>query len=411
MPVIEVRHPLVRHKIGLLREHDISTKKFRELTNELARLLTYEATADFPLEKTTVQCWSGPAEVERISGKKVTVVPILRAGLGMQEGVLDLIPSAKVSVVGLARNHETLQPENYFERFVGQLAERTAIIIDPMLATAGSMIATVDAAEGARLHRHPRAGAGGRAGGHRRARTRAPGRALLDGGDRQPPQRGRLHHPGPRRRRRQDLRDEMKAHVKAHGGQEFTNLNVKCLAHVMPAPSLAGMNKIPFVHRLRRLHGGVFAPLEVRRPFRLWMTGSLAVVMAASIPIRDVDDVERSGTMRVLRHSRLGVVETLQRLESAARNAGLSTLAVMPGARAVLVLASSVGGTPVLMEKADSAPTMPLGLLVRAGSAGGADILVASMAMRRVALAAPELPRAVADELGRLPILVDQALT
>ena len=143
MPVIEVTHPLVRHKVGLLREHDISTKKFRELTNELARLLTYEATADFPLEKTTVQCWSGPAEVERISGKKVTVVPILRAGLGMQAGVLDLIPSAKVSVVGLARNHETLQPENYFERFVGQLDERTAIIIDPMLATAGSMIATV----------------------------------------------------------------------------------------------------------------------------------------------------------------------------------------------------------------------------------------------------------------------------
>ncbi len=143
MPVIEVRHPLVRHKVGLLREHDISTKKFRELTNELARLLTYEATADFPLEAATVQCWSGAVEVERISGKKVTVVPILRAGLGMQEGVLDLIPNAKVSVVGLARNHETLQPENYFERFVGQLDERTAIIIDPMLATAGSMIATV----------------------------------------------------------------------------------------------------------------------------------------------------------------------------------------------------------------------------------------------------------------------------
>ena len=120
MPVIKVRHPLVRHKVGLLREHAISTKKFRELTNELARLLTYEATADFPLERTTVQCWSGPVEVERISGKKVTVVPILRAGLGMQEGVLDLIPSAKVSVVGLSRNHETLMPEHYFERFVGR---------------------------------------------------------------------------------------------------------------------------------------------------------------------------------------------------------------------------------------------------------------------------------------------------
>ena len=143
MPVIDVQHPLVKHKVGLLRADDISTKKFRELTNELARLLAYEATADFPLEATTVQCWSGPTEVQQISGKKVTVVPILRAGLGMLNGVLDMIPSAKVSVVGLSRNHETLQPENYFEKFVGKLDERTALIIDPMLATAGSMIATV----------------------------------------------------------------------------------------------------------------------------------------------------------------------------------------------------------------------------------------------------------------------------
>ncbi len=143
MPVIDVKHPLVKHKVGLLRENDISTKKFRELTNELARLLAYEATADFPLETTTIECWSGPTEIEQISGKKVTVVPILRAGLGMLDGVLDMIPSAKVSVVGLSRNHETLQPENYFEKFVGQLGERTALIIDPMLATAGSMIATI----------------------------------------------------------------------------------------------------------------------------------------------------------------------------------------------------------------------------------------------------------------------------
>jgi uracil phosphoribosyltransferase len=144
MPVIDVTHPLVKHKVGLLRENDISTKKFRELTNELARLLAYEATADFPLESATVACWSGPTEVQRISGKKVTVVPILRAGLGMLDGVLDMVPNAKVSVVGLSRNHETLQPENYFEKFVGKLEERTALIIDPMLATAGSMIATVD---------------------------------------------------------------------------------------------------------------------------------------------------------------------------------------------------------------------------------------------------------------------------
>jgi uracil phosphoribosyltransferase len=144
MPVIAVAHPLVKHKVGLLREEGISTKKFRELTNELARLLAYEATADFPLEKATVACWSGPTEVDRISGRKVTVVPILRAGLGMLDGVLDMIPNAKVSVVGLSRNHETLLPENYFEKFVGHLDQRTALIIDPMLATAGSMIATVE---------------------------------------------------------------------------------------------------------------------------------------------------------------------------------------------------------------------------------------------------------------------------
>lgn len=144
MPVIEIKHPLVRHKIGLLRDKDISTKSFREITQELGRLLAYEACRDFPLEKTTVHGWAGPVEVEQIEGKKVTLVPILRAGLGMLDGVLDVIPSAKVSVVGIARNHETLQPETYLERFVGKLDERTAIILDPMLATAGSMIATID---------------------------------------------------------------------------------------------------------------------------------------------------------------------------------------------------------------------------------------------------------------------------
>lgn len=138
MAVIEVKHPLVKHKIGLMREADISTKKFRELTGEVARLLTYEATADFPLEKVSIECWSGPAEVEQIAGRKVTVVPILRAGLGMLDGVLDILPNAKVSVVGLARDHETLKPVNYFDKFVGNLEARTALIIDPMLATATS---------------------------------------------------------------------------------------------------------------------------------------------------------------------------------------------------------------------------------------------------------------------------------
>jgi uracil phosphoribosyltransferase len=150
MPVIDIKHPLVKHKIGLLRAKDISTKSFREITLELGRLLAYEACRDFPLESHTVDGWCGPIDVQRIEGKKVTLVPILRAGLGMLDGVLDVIPSAKVSVVGIARNHETLQPEPYLERFVGKLDERTAIILDPMLATAGSMIATIEMLKKAR---------------------------------------------------------------------------------------------------------------------------------------------------------------------------------------------------------------------------------------------------------------------
>ena len=144
MPVIEVKHPLVKHKIGLLREAEISTKKFRELTGEVAQLLTYEATADCPVEAPGIEGWCGPTPIEQIAGKKVTVVPILRAGLGMLDGVLEILPNVKVSVVGLARDHETLKPVHYFERFVGKLEQRTALIVDPMLATAGSMIATID---------------------------------------------------------------------------------------------------------------------------------------------------------------------------------------------------------------------------------------------------------------------------
>ncbi|HSC81687.1 MAG TPA: uracil phosphoribosyltransferase [Chitinolyticbacter sp.] len=144
MTVTVVDHPLVQHKLALLREADISTNKFRLLTEELARLLAYEATRDLALESRTIDGWCGPVEVQKIKGRKLTVVPILRAGLGMLNGVLDLVPSAKISVVGLARNEETLQPEPYFEKFVDRLDDRLALIIDPMLATGGSMVATID---------------------------------------------------------------------------------------------------------------------------------------------------------------------------------------------------------------------------------------------------------------------------
>ncbi|PLX78956.1 MAG: uracil phosphoribosyltransferase [Desulfuromonas sp.] len=140
MAITEVTHPLVQHKIGLMRAKDISTKDFRDLASEVARLLTYEATKQMETETQTIEGWAGPVSIRQIKGKKVTVVPILRAGLGMMSGVLDLIPSAKVSVVGLYRDEETLEPVGYFEKFTNNIADRTALILDPMLATGGSTV-------------------------------------------------------------------------------------------------------------------------------------------------------------------------------------------------------------------------------------------------------------------------------
>ncbi len=144
MAVYEIVHPLVRHKLGLLREKNISTKDFRDLSSEVGMLLTYEATRNLPAEMVTIECWSGPVKVERIKGKKITIVPILRAGIGMMNGVLQAIPSAKVSVVGLYRNEETLEPVTYFEKLVQDIDQRKAMILDPMLATGGTLVATVD---------------------------------------------------------------------------------------------------------------------------------------------------------------------------------------------------------------------------------------------------------------------------
>jgi len=127
-----------------MREKDVSVKDFRDLASELASLLTYEATKDLEIEPRTIDGWAGEVEVERIKGKKITVVPILRAGLGMMAGVLDLIPSAKVSVVGLYRNEKTLEPVRYYVKMTSQMEERTALILDPMLATGGTLTATIE---------------------------------------------------------------------------------------------------------------------------------------------------------------------------------------------------------------------------------------------------------------------------
>ncbi len=144
MPTREIRHPLIRHKLGLMRRADISTKNFRELAQEVGALLTYEATQDLPLESYEIDGWCGKVQVEKIAGKKITVVPILRAGIGMLDGVLSLIPGAKVSAVGVARNEETLEAHTYLEKLAPDINQRLALIIDPMLATGNSMVATID---------------------------------------------------------------------------------------------------------------------------------------------------------------------------------------------------------------------------------------------------------------------------
>lgn len=140
----EITHPLVIHKLGLMRTHGISTRSFRQLAGEVGCLLTYEATRDLELEDYRIDGWDGPLQGKRIKGKKITVVPILRAGLGMLDGVLELIPSAKISVVGIYRDEKTLEPVPYFEKLTQDICERRALIVDPMLATGGSMLATID---------------------------------------------------------------------------------------------------------------------------------------------------------------------------------------------------------------------------------------------------------------------------
>ncbi len=144
MSVHVADHPLIKHKLGLMRQKDISTKDFRDLSSEVARLLTYEATKDLETVKENIEGWAGTVEVEKIKGKKITIVPILRAGLGMMDGVIDLIPSAKVSVVGFYRDEETLKPVQYYVKLASSIDERTALILDPMLATGGTLIATID---------------------------------------------------------------------------------------------------------------------------------------------------------------------------------------------------------------------------------------------------------------------------
>ncbi|MEA4993325.1 MAG: uracil phosphoribosyltransferase [Oscillibacter sp.] len=138
-----LNHPLLQHKLTILRSKDTSTKDFRELVCEIAMLMTYEATRDLPLEDVEVETPVAPGVFKTLSGKKLAIVPILRAGLGMVDGVLKMIPAARVGHIGLFRDPETLEPVKYYCKMPADIAERDVIIVDPMLATGGSASAAI----------------------------------------------------------------------------------------------------------------------------------------------------------------------------------------------------------------------------------------------------------------------------
>ena len=142
--VHEMDHPLIKHKLSLMRDKTTGVKEFREAASEIAMLMCYEATRDLPLKEITIETPVSEARVQVISGNKIALVPILRAGLGMVEGILEMIPAAKVGHIGLYRNPETLQPIEYYCKLPSDINERDVLLLDPMLATGGSAEAAID---------------------------------------------------------------------------------------------------------------------------------------------------------------------------------------------------------------------------------------------------------------------------
>ena len=137
-------HPLIQHKLTFVRKKETGTKEFRELVDEISTLMAYEATRDMPLEEIEIETPVAKTKAKVLSGKKIGVVPILRAGIGMVDGILKLIPAAKVGHVGLYRDPETLKPVEYYVKLPADVPERDFIVVDPMLATGGSAIAAID---------------------------------------------------------------------------------------------------------------------------------------------------------------------------------------------------------------------------------------------------------------------------
>jgi uracil phosphoribosyltransferase len=189
-----VSHPLVQHKLSLMRERGRSIKGFRELLNEIGMLLCYEVTRDLPLELVDIETPLMPMKAPKIAGKKITFAPILRAGVGFLDGMLALVPSARIAHIGLYRDPNTLEAVEYYFKAPQDLSDRTTVLMDPMLATGNSACAgaTLLKARGARDIRFVCL------------------LADLDGSRRRTSERSRLHFAGPGRRRRPHVRDEVR---------------------------------------------------------------------------------------------------------------------------------------------------------------------------------------------------------
>jgi len=140
-----IDHPLIQHKLTMIRDKNCGTKVFREVVNEIAMLMAYEVSRDMPLEDLVIETPIEESTQKTLSGKKVAIIPILRAGLGMVDGILELIPAAKVGHIGMYRDEETLEPHEYFVKLPEDIDERQLFIVDPMLATGGSAIMEIDA--------------------------------------------------------------------------------------------------------------------------------------------------------------------------------------------------------------------------------------------------------------------------
>ena len=210
MSIVHVMdHPLIQHKLSLMRDQETGPKEFRELLNEISMLMAYEVTRDLPLKTIEIETPICRAQTQVIAGKKLAIVPILRAGLGMVDGIMSLVPAAKVGHIGLYRDPNTLEPVEYYCKLPADAQEREILLVDPMLATGGDRLP-----QEARLQEH-QARQPDRRAGRRCARAGgSSGRGYLRGGHGREAQRPRLYHSGFGRRGRPPLRHQIKQTVR-----------------------------------------------------------------------------------------------------------------------------------------------------------------------------------------------------